>query len=125
LGVKILKFFDEDPGSGIRDGDSSDPGWEKVGSGIRDKHPGSATLSGIRNKHPGSYCISESLETIFLVKIHLLFYANADPDPGIILTLEPGWKNVRIRVLGKTSWIHNTGQKKPRASRSQDERRTI
>ena len=26
LGVKILKFFDEDPGSGIRDGDSSDPG---------------------------------------------------------------------------------------------------
>jgi hypothetical protein len=35
-----------DPGSGIRDGDSSDPGsgMEKVGSGIRDKHPGSATL---------------------------------------------------------------------------------
>jgi hypothetical protein len=30
--VKILKFFDEDPG------------WKKVGSGIRDKHPGSATL---------------------------------------------------------------------------------
>jgi hypothetical protein len=51
FGVKILKFFDEDPGSGIRDGDSSDPGsgiqdpgWKKVGSGIRDKHPGSATL---------------------------------------------------------------------------------
>jgi hypothetical protein len=41
FGVKILKFFDEDPGSGIRDGDSSDPGWKKVGSGIRDKHPGS------------------------------------------------------------------------------------
>jgi hypothetical protein len=32
LGVKILKFFDEDPGSGM----------EK--SQIRDKHPGSATL---------------------------------------------------------------------------------
>jgi hypothetical protein len=28
----------------IRDGDSSDPGWKKVWSGIRDKHPGSATL---------------------------------------------------------------------------------
>ncbi len=27
LGVKILKFFDADPGSGIRDGDSSDPGF--------------------------------------------------------------------------------------------------
>jgi hypothetical protein len=26
FGVKILKFFDENPGSGIRDGDSSDPG---------------------------------------------------------------------------------------------------
>jgi hypothetical protein len=56
LGLKYLKFFDEDPGSGIRDGDSSDPGsgmekslvrdpgWKKVWSGIRDKHPGSATL---------------------------------------------------------------------------------
>jgi hypothetical protein len=37
-GVKILKFFDADPGSGmetvrIRDGDGSDPGWKKVGSG--------------------------------------------------------------------------------------------
>jgi hypothetical protein len=28
----------------IRDGDSSSPGWKKVGSGIRNKHPGSATL---------------------------------------------------------------------------------
>jgi hypothetical protein len=39
--VKILKFFDEDPGSGFRDGDSSDPGWKKVGSGIKipDPHP--------------------------------------------------------------------------------------
>ncbi len=52
LGVKILKFFDEDPGSGmetvrIRD---PDPGWKKVGSRIRDKHPGSATLV------PGKLC---------------------------------------------------------------------
>jgi hypothetical protein len=30
--VKILKFSDPDPG------------WKKFGSGIRDKHPGSATL---------------------------------------------------------------------------------
>jgi hypothetical protein len=27
----------------IRDGNNSDPGWKKLGSGIRDKHPGSAT----------------------------------------------------------------------------------
>jgi hypothetical protein len=40
LGVKILKFFDEDPGSRIRD-----PGWRQFGSGIRDgkkSDPGSA-----------------------------------------------------------------------------------
>jgi hypothetical protein len=34
--VEILKFFDADgtPGSGIRDGKNSDPGWKKLGSGI-------------------------------------------------------------------------------------------
>jgi hypothetical protein len=46
--VKILKFFDEDPfrdpGSGMETVRIRDPGWKKVGSGIRDKHPGSATL---------------------------------------------------------------------------------
>jgi hypothetical protein len=44
LGVKILKFFDKDPGSGMETVRIRDPGWKKVGSGIRDKHPGSATL---------------------------------------------------------------------------------
>ncbi len=44
FGVKILKFFDEDPGSGMETVRIRDPGWKKVGSGIRDKHPGSATL---------------------------------------------------------------------------------
>jgi hypothetical protein len=42
--VKILKFFDADPGSGIRDGKNSDPGWKKLAPGIGDKHPTSATL---------------------------------------------------------------------------------
>jgi hypothetical protein len=47
FGVKILKFFEADPGwpklgSGIRDGKNSDPG-----SGIRNKHPASATLQEI------------------------------------------------------------------------------
>ncbi len=42
FGVKILKFFDEDPGSGM--GDSSDPGSGMEKSRIRDKHPRSATL---------------------------------------------------------------------------------
>ncbi len=44
FGVKILKIFVEDPGSGMETVRIWDPGWKKVGSGIRDKHPGSATL---------------------------------------------------------------------------------
>jgi hypothetical protein len=42
--VKILKFFDADPGSGMGKIRIRDPGWKKFGSRIRDKHPGSATL---------------------------------------------------------------------------------
>jgi hypothetical protein len=34
---------------------------------------------------------SESLETIFWVKI--LKFFGADLEPGIFLTLDPGWKN--------------------------------
>ncbi len=44
FGVKKLKFFDEDPGSGMETVRIRDPGWKKVGSGIQDKHPESATL---------------------------------------------------------------------------------
>jgi hypothetical protein len=44
FGVKILKFFVADPGSGMETVRIRDPGWKKVGSGIRDKHPESATL---------------------------------------------------------------------------------
>jgi hypothetical protein len=58
--AKILKFFDADPGSNIRDGKNSDPG-----SGIQDGKnldPGSGIRAGknsdpgskIRDKHPGS-----------------------------------------------------------------------
>jgi hypothetical protein len=48
FGVKILKFFDADPRSGIRD--------DKFGSGIQDgKNSGSATLhlnGGYQNEFP-------------------------------------------------------------------------
>jgi hypothetical protein len=40
----MLKFFDADPGSGMETVLIRDTGWKNVGSGIRDKHPGSATL---------------------------------------------------------------------------------
>jgi hypothetical protein len=43
FGVKILKLFDADPGSGMEKIRIRDPGW-KTGSGIREKHSGSATL---------------------------------------------------------------------------------
>jgi hypothetical protein len=38
-GVKILKFFDEDPGSGMETVRIRDPGWKKVGSGINIPDP--------------------------------------------------------------------------------------
>jgi hypothetical protein len=47
-GLKYLKFFDEDPGSGMETVRIRDPGWKKVGSGIRDKYPGSATLTNVK-----------------------------------------------------------------------------
>ncbi len=50
-GVKILKFFEADPGSGMETVRIRDPGWKKVGSGIRDKHPVSATLKTKFVKH--------------------------------------------------------------------------
>ncbi len=34
--VKILKFFDEDPGSGMESVRIRDPGWSQFGSVIRD-----------------------------------------------------------------------------------------
>jgi hypothetical protein len=39
LGVKILKFFDEDPGSGMETVRIRDPGWKKVGSEINIPDP--------------------------------------------------------------------------------------
>jgi hypothetical protein len=52
--------------------------------------------------------ISDSSETIFWVKI--LKFFDADADPGILMTLDPGsgWKKFRIRDPGKTSRIRNT-----------------
>jgi hypothetical protein len=42
--------------------------------------------------------ISESRETIFWLKILKLF--DADPDPGIFLTLDPGSGMEKIRIWG-------------------------
>jgi hypothetical protein len=60
----LLCFFDPDPGSRPE---------------IQDREKQSEPGIRIQNEHPGSY-ISESLETIFGLKILKLF--DADPDPG-------------------------------------------
>jgi hypothetical protein len=39
FGVKILKFFDAYPGSGMETVRIRDPGWKKVGSGINISDP--------------------------------------------------------------------------------------
>jgi hypothetical protein len=55
--------------------------------------------------------ISESLETIFLVKNTLMYFFDADPDPGseIFETLDPGWKNSNpgsgINIPDPTHWF--------------------
>jgi hypothetical protein len=52
--VKILKFFDTDPRTWVGKVRIRDPGWKKFGSGIRDEHPGSASLA-MTNVY---YCMS-------------------------------------------------------------------
>jgi aminoglycoside/choline kinase family phosphotransferase len=54
---------------------------------------GKKTKIRIRDEHPGSYF--RELKTIFWVKI--LEFFDADADPGIFLTLDLGWKKIRIR----------------------------
>jgi hypothetical protein len=64
-----------------------DPGWVKSKNRVRDEHPR-----------------SESLET-FLVKIHKFF--NADADPGIFLTPDPGLEKfgsgIRVKHPGSAT----------------------
>jgi hypothetical protein len=40
----LMRIRDPGSGSGMETVRIRDPGWKKAGSGIRDKHPGSATL---------------------------------------------------------------------------------
>ncbi len=69
-----------------------DPAFFTPGSGV----------GGIRSRMNILDNFSRSLETIFWVKILKFFDADADPDPGIFLTLHPGsrMEKIRIRDLG-------------------------
>ncbi len=58
-----------------------DPGW------VKNQDPDTGSRSGMNIPDH----ISESLETIFGLKILEFFYA--DPGCGIFLTLDPRWKN--------------------------------
>ncbi len=42
--------------------------------------------------------IFESLETIFLVKILKFFDVDEDPELGIFLILDPGWKKIGFGI---------------------------
>ncbi len=77
-------FVDPDPGSGafLTPGSGiQDPGWVNH----QDSEPGSGIRMNISDH------ISESLETIFWVKILKFFDVDADPDQGsgIFLNLDP------------------------------------
>ncbi len=61
FGVKILKFFD------------SDPGWKKFGSGVRDKHPGSATLLGFTKEISTKTLYESSVKEIHIMKSIIVF----------------------------------------------------
>jgi hypothetical protein len=54
---------------------------------------------------------SESSETIFRVKILKLF--DADADPGILLTLDPGSGMEKTRIRDKHPGSGNPGSGKP------------
>jgi hypothetical protein len=54
--VKIPKFFYADPGSGKETSQIRNQGWRKLGSGIKDKHLGSATLFIPWIRVPNKYC---------------------------------------------------------------------
>ncbi len=45
--------------------------------------------------------IYESLEIMCWIKMLKFFDADADQDPGLCLTLDPGWKKLRSRIQNK------------------------
>jgi hypothetical protein len=65
--------------------------------------------------------VSQSLERIFCVKILKFFEADADPNTGIFLVLDPGWKKfgsgikknpgcatllaTSVRILNVLKWL--------------------
>ncbi len=89
--VKILKFFDADPGSWIfltldpgwkKFGSGiTDTGWKKFGSGIPDKHPGSATLITVLSWGNYHYLVEE------IIRFHTSDFVRilqTSPSPSIV-----------------------------------------
>jgi hypothetical protein len=88
FGVKILKFFDVDPGSGMEKVRIRDTGWKKVGSGINIPDP----------QHWSKYVFSKIKEQLFHLDPHWDTAAqiNVDPDSDPqpcfqYSTLIPAW----------------------------------
>ncbi len=82
--VKILKFIDTDPESGIFLILYPGSGMEKLGSGIRDKQPGSATLlfslfySEIESQDFFIYTVVHVHQQNCVVSVHLSAFCDTD-----------------------------------------------
>jgi hypothetical protein len=100
FGVKILKFFDADPGSGRETVRIRDPGWEKVGSGIRDQHPASATLLLTVVAYSTGFCTLSYLILDSLYQIERIRYRIRSDRHPLCRT--------RIRILCRSGSISTT-----------------
>ena len=97
-----LKYLHSLTGSGIRDGDSSDPGSGMEKSRIRDKHPGSAIL--------GTWCkIPSPNTTVHSSHPRYLATAVPDPDSDFLPIPDPGLGSRGQKGTGSWIRIRNTG----------------
>jgi hypothetical protein len=79
FGLKYLNSLMRirDPGSGMETVRIRDPGWKKVASGIRDKHPGSATLESLLVFESLEYSFSDKagyMDVFFAVQVKAYIY---------------------------------------------------
>jgi hypothetical protein len=81
FGVKILKFFDADPGSGMETVRIRDPGWNKVGSGIRDTATKIYRFWKIRKKFYIHSSASPHGFILLINVVELIGVGDTDSDP--------------------------------------------
>jgi hypothetical protein len=78
-----------------------DLGWKKVGSGIRDKHPGSATLGKLIQKMDSSYLLDYRLLHYDSLEVLASFWPFA---AGLWIRIR-----IRIRIGSVFNWKRGSG----------------